>query len=197
MTAVTAITAQDTTGIGAIHPVPADVVREQIERCLSDIGADAIKTGMLGTAEIARAVAAVLRERAKGIPLVVDPVLASTSGAVLGDDGVAAAMKAALFPLAALITPNLPEAERLCGFPLRSADDLLRAGQALQAMGSGAVSAQGRTWRLRYADRPVVRARCQAAPLYRPARGHAAYARHGLYAVDGHRLRAGRRTFAR
>ena len=143
MTAITAITAQDTTGVGAIHPIPPDIVREQIERCLSDIGADAIKTGMLGSADIARAVAAALAAHAQGIPLVVDPVMVSTSGAALADAGVVEILKADLFPRAVLITPNLPEAETLCGFALRTPDDLLRAGEMLLSLGPQAVLLKG------------------------------------------------------
>jgi len=143
MTAVTAITAQDTTGVGAIHPVPVAVVVEQIERCLSDIGADAIKTGMLGSVEIARAVATTLAASAKGIPLVVDPVMVATSGAVLAESAVIEVMKADLFPKAALVTPNLPEAERLCGFALKTETDLHRAGEALLSLGSQAVLLKG------------------------------------------------------
>ncbi|MBV9046481.1 MAG: bifunctional hydroxymethylpyrimidine kinase/phosphomethylpyrimidine kinase, partial [Alphaproteobacteria bacterium] len=82
MTAITAITAQDTTGVGAIVPVAPEVVAEQISRCLTDIGADAIKTGMLGSATIVASVANVLDTHAKGVPLVVDPVMVATSGAV-------------------------------------------------------------------------------------------------------------------
>jgi hydroxymethylpyrimidine/phosphomethylpyrimidine kinase len=143
MTAITAITAQDTTGVGTIHPVPPDVVREQIARCLSDIGADAIKTGMLGSADIAHAVAAALAAQAAGIPLVVDPVLLSTSGAALADDGVVAVLKADLFPRATLVTPNIPEAERLCGFALKTPGDVLRAGAALLVLGPKAVLLKG------------------------------------------------------
>ncbi len=143
MTAVTAVTAQDTTGIGAVHPIPADTVREQIARCLADIGADAVKTGMLGSADIARAVAAELAASASGIPLVVDPVMISTSGTALADPGVVEILKADLFPRATLITPNLPEAERLCGFALRTPDDLVRAGDMLLSLGPQAVLLKG------------------------------------------------------
>lgn len=143
MTAVTAITAQDTTGVGGIQLIPAALVREQIERCLSDIGVDAIKIGMLGSAEIARTVAAVLATHAKDIPLVVDPVMVSTSGAALADAGVIEVLKADLFPRAGLITPNIPEAERLCGFALRTPDDVLRAGETLLSLGPRAVLLKG------------------------------------------------------
>ena len=143
MTAVTAVTAQDTTGIGAIHPVPEDVVVEQIERCLNDIGADAIKIGMLGTTAVAASVAAVLKRLAQGIPCVVDPVMVATSGAALADDGVIETLKTSLFPGAALITPNFPEAERLTGIALKTGDDLLRAGARLLALGPKAVLIKG------------------------------------------------------
>ena len=143
MTAVTAVTAQDTTGIGAVHLVPAAMVHEQIVRCLADIGADAVKLGMLGSGEIARAVADALDKHAADIPRVVDPVLAATTGTPLADDGVLAELKTTLVRGAALITPNLPEAERLCGFALRTPDDLLRAGAALLALGPKAVLIKG------------------------------------------------------
>jgi len=143
MTAVTAVTAQDSTGIGAIHLVPAAVVREQIERCLSDIGADAIKIGMLGSAEIARTVAETILKCASAVPRVVDPVMVSTSGATLADDRVIEVLKISFFADAALITPNLPEAEKLCGFALKSGDDLLRAGAMLLSLGPKAVLLKG------------------------------------------------------
>jgi hydroxymethylpyrimidine/phosphomethylpyrimidine kinase len=143
MTAVTAITAQDTTGIGSVHLVPAAIVREQIVRCLADIGADAIKIGVLGSGEIAQTVATTLAQCAPAIPLVVDPVLVSTSGTSLADEAVLAALRSSLFPHAALITPNLPEAEKLCGFALRSAEDLLRAGASLLSLGPSAVLLKG------------------------------------------------------
>ena len=140
MTAITAVTAQDTTGIGAVHPIPPDVVREQILRCLSDIGADAIKIGMLGTADVARAVVSALP---KDIPLVVDPVLASTSGTAFADGGVLEVLKADFFPRATLVTPNLPEAQRLCGFDLADPQEVLRAGEMLLSLGPGAVLIKG------------------------------------------------------
>lgn len=143
MTAITAVTAQDTTGVGAIQAIPAEVVREQIVRCLSDIGADAIKTGMLANAESVHAAAEELAARAQGIPLVVDPVLTSTSGHVLGGDDVVDAIKAALLHHATLVTPNIPEAEHLCGFAIETGDDLRRAGEVLLALGSKAVLIKG------------------------------------------------------
>lgn len=143
MTAVTAITAQDTTGVGAVQLVSPAVVKEQISRCLTDIGADAIKIGMLGSAEIARAVAGVIAELAPGTPVVVDPVMVATSGAPLADEDVVEALKKLFFPGATLITPNFPEAERLCGFVLHAGDDLLHAGETLLSLGPNAVLLKG------------------------------------------------------
>jgi len=143
MTAITAVTAQDTTGVGSIHLVPAAIVSEQIERSLCDIGADAIKIGMLGSPEIATSVAETLQRHARGIPLVIDPVMVSSSGIALAGDAVMDVLKASLFPLASLITPNLPEAERLCGFSLQAGDELLRAGRLLLSLGPRAVLLKG------------------------------------------------------
>ncbi len=121
MTAVTAVTVQDTTGVRAIHPIPAQIVCDQILACLGDIGADAIKTGMLGSAEMVEIVAGTLAMHAKGIPLVVDPVMASTSGTSFLDDRGIEALKARFLPLATLVTPNIPEFARLTDADL--ADD--------------------------------------------------------------------------
>ena len=143
MTAITAVTAQDTTGIGAIQLVSPAVVHEQIARCLSDIGADAIKIGMLGSAEIARAVAAALRRFAGDIPLVVDPVMGASTGAMLADIATVEALKSELFPRSRLITPNLPEAQALCGFSVATLDDVTHAGEMLLSLGPGAVLIKG------------------------------------------------------
>lgn len=143
MTALTAVTAQNTTGVGAIELLPPWFVAEQIRRCLADIGADAIKIGMLGSPAIAHAVAQTLHELAEGVPVVVDPVMVATSGAHLAEDGVAQALKTDLFPRATLVTPNLPEAAQLCGFELSTADDTARAGAMLLAMGPQSVLIKG------------------------------------------------------
>lgn len=113
MTAVTAVTAQDTTAVHRIHAMPAALVRDQILACLDDIGVDAIKTGMLWSSETVKTVADTLSERAPGVPLVVDPVMVSTSGTSLLADEAVAILKARLFPLATLVTPNTLEIERL------------------------------------------------------------------------------------
>ena len=142
MTAITAITAQDTTGIGAIHPVPAEIVRAQIARCLADIGADAIKTGMLGSVEMVEAVATLLDEAA-GVPAVIDPVMIAKGGAALQQADALAAVRALLLPRAALLTPNAPEAAALTGLAVETTDDLRRAGEALLNLGAKAVLMKG------------------------------------------------------
>jgi len=143
MTAVTAITVQDTTGVHGVHAVPVTIVRDQMVRVLEDIGADAIKTGMLGSAEVVEAVAEILRARAKTIPVVVDPVMIAKGGAKLLDDGAIAVLKKALLPLAAIVVPNAPEAAALTGLRVVSPDDLVQAGKALLALGADAAFVKG------------------------------------------------------
>jgi len=113
MTAVTAVTVQDTMSVRAIHPVPPEIVRDQILACLNDIGCDAIKTGMLGSAKTVEMVADALANHTKGIPLVVDPVMASTSGTQFLDAKAIDALKRWLVPIATVVTPNIPEFVRL------------------------------------------------------------------------------------
>lgn len=112
MTAVTAITAQNTLGVSGVHPVPTEMVVAQMRACIEDIGVDAVKIGMIGSAETAHAVAAVLEGVAA--PIVLDPVMVATSGAVLADDATIDAF-ARLMRLATLVTPNLPELAALGG----------------------------------------------------------------------------------
>lgn len=108
---VTAVTAQDTTAVHRVHALPADVVDAQIEAVLGDLPVAAVKTGMLGSAEVVALVA----ERLAHLPLVVDPVLVATSGAVLGDESVTGAYRTHLLPVATVVTPNLDEARALTG----------------------------------------------------------------------------------
>lgn len=107
MTAITAITAQNTLGVSAIHPIPTDMVLAQIDAVVRDIGVDAIKIGMIGSARTALAVAEKLGEL-PGVPVVFDPVMVSTSGATLADDAAIAAFER-LMDRATVVTPNLPE----------------------------------------------------------------------------------------
>ncbi len=122
-TAITAVTAQNTRGVGAVHLVPPDIVAAQIEACLSDIGADAIKIGMLGSAGVIRAVAAALAKRARRIPIVLDPVMVSTSGSRLLAANAVKTLIASLFPLASVVTPNLPETRALVGLKSSKRND--------------------------------------------------------------------------
>lgn len=143
MTAVTAVTVQDTRRVHSVQLMKADVVADQIRVCLKDIGSNAIKIGMLGNAAIVRAVAEALQKHARGIPVVLDPVMLSTSGAQLLDARGVEALKRELLPLATLVTPNLPEARALAG--LRSSDrkKVEGAGRKLMAMGAGAALIKG------------------------------------------------------
>lgn len=113
MTAITAITAQNTLGVTAVHPVSTDMVLAQIDAVVSDIGIDAVKIGMIGSAETAAVVAERLTSLS-GIPIVFDPVMIATSGAALADAGTIAAFDR-LMAIAALTTPNLPELDMLGG----------------------------------------------------------------------------------
>jgi hydroxymethylpyrimidine/phosphomethylpyrimidine kinase len=139
-TSITALTAQNTLGVFGVHPVPAAFVRLSIETVLADIGADAIKLGMLANAEIIEAVAATLPG---DIPLVLDPVMVATSGAVLLPEHAIAALCALLIPRADIITPNLPEAARLTGLPVGTQAEQIAAGKALLAMGAKAALIKG------------------------------------------------------
>ncbi len=112
MTAITAVTAQNTLGVDAVHPIPTDIVMAQIKACLSDIGADAIKIGMIGSAETAHAVADLLE--GLDVPIVFDPVMVATSGATLADAETVAAFER-LMGIASVVTPNVPELETLGG----------------------------------------------------------------------------------
>jgi hydroxymethylpyrimidine/phosphomethylpyrimidine kinase len=142
-TALTALTAQDTSGVHAIHVVPPEFVARQIAVVLDDIGADAVKTGMLGNAATIKAVADALAHHAKGVPLVVDPVMIAKGGASLLRHDAVAALTRLLLPMASLVTPNLPEAEVLCGFAIPDIDAMHRAATALLRLGVPAVLLKG------------------------------------------------------
>ncbi|WP_114970321.1 bifunctional hydroxymethylpyrimidine kinase/phosphomethylpyrimidine kinase [Rhodoferax ferrireducens] len=142
MTAITALTAQNTCGVRAIHGVPPQMLRDQIDAVLEDIGADAVKIGMLHAPEIVRTVAeAIDRYALKNV--VFDPVMVATSGAVLIDDTAVDVLVRELFPRVAVITPNLDEAALLVGHPLRSAQDMEQAALALLDKGARAVLLKG------------------------------------------------------
>lgn len=123
-TAITAVTVQNTLGVEAVHPVPIDIIKGQIEAVLSDIGADAVKIGMLHSAEVVLTVAEMLRKY-KMKNVVLDPVMVSTSGHRLIEESAIETLQKELIPLARVITPNIPEAEILLGGVRIEAQDAL------------------------------------------------------------------------
>jgi hydroxymethylpyrimidine/phosphomethylpyrimidine kinase len=135
MTAITAVTVQDTYKVHSVNPLPATLVRDQIAVCLKDIGADAIKIGMLGDGEIALAVAEALEADDHGTPLVLDPVLAASDGTSFLDNAGRRILEQRLFPLATLITPNLLESEQLVGILPRSEEDYHHAAERFAGFG--------------------------------------------------------------
>lgn len=142
-TAITALTAQDTKDVYAIHEVPPDFVRRQIEVVLDDIGADCIKTGMLHRIEVVEVVADVLAAKAPTVPLVVDPVVVAKGGARLLREDTIACLRERLLPRATLLTPNLPEAEILAEMRIGGSGDLEAAGRRLRELGASAVLMKG------------------------------------------------------
>jgi hydroxymethylpyrimidine/phosphomethylpyrimidine kinase len=142
MSAVTALTAQNTVGVSGIHPVPPDFAAAQISAVLEDIGADAVKIGMLYSAELIRVVAEQLRKfNARNI--VLDPVMVAQSGDRLLRDDAVGAMTEVLMPLADVVTPNIPEAEVLLGRDIRSVEDMRRAARDLGRFGSRSILVKG------------------------------------------------------
>jgi hydroxymethylpyrimidine/phosphomethylpyrimidine kinase len=140
-TAVTAVTVQDTKGVQSVNAIAPDVVRGQIEAALKDIGADAIKIGMLGNADIVAAVADALE--GTSIPLVLDTVLLSSSGAPLLDEAGIELLKRRLLRRAALVTPNLPECEALTGVYPKSQHRLRNAAMVFKLLGVSHVLFKG------------------------------------------------------
>ena len=141
---VTALTAQNTRGVQAIHDVPAAFVAAQIESVFSDLAVGAVKIGMLSQIAVIDAVAKGLERYAKDLPVVLDPVMVATSGDRLISDDAVAALRGRLMPLADLITPNLPEAAALLGEPVASDEAAaLAQGRALIALGARAVLIKG------------------------------------------------------
>lgn len=139
---LTAITAQNTVGVTAVHEIPTDVIAAQIDAVVSDIGADAVKTGMLSSPAIVATVADAIRRH--GISnLVVDPVMVAKSGDRLLREEAIATICDDLIPLANVVTPNIPEAEDLTGLSIESDDDVRRAAEAIIGMGAGSVVIKG------------------------------------------------------
>ncbi|MBI2261209.1 MAG: bifunctional hydroxymethylpyrimidine kinase/phosphomethylpyrimidine kinase [Caulobacterales bacterium] len=140
-TAITAITVQNTLGVHGVHPLPLDLIEAQARAVLDDIGADAIKTGMLGSSEVVERVAAILDT--SDAPAVVDPVMIAKGGHPLLPDAAVQAVRTLMVPRAALLTPNAPEAEALTGLGVADLDGQRRAGEALLALGARAVLMKG------------------------------------------------------
>jgi len=130
-------------GVFGVLSIPPEFVRRQIEVVLDDIGADAIKTGMLHDAAVIEAIAAVLQERAAAIPVVVDPVMVAKGGARLIDPAAVEALKRLLIARAEIVTPNLPEAAILCGAAIGNLAQMRAAGETLLALGCRAVLVKG------------------------------------------------------
>jgi hydroxymethylpyrimidine/phosphomethylpyrimidine kinase len=131
MTALTALTAQNTVGVDGVHTVPPEFIVAQVRAVVRDIGVDAVKIGMLGTAETVAAVVAALAELPPGVPVVVDPVMVAESGAVLLDEAARGALVADLLPRATVVTPNIPEARVLAGDETLAPEALPAAVHAL------------------------------------------------------------------
>ena len=142
MSAITALTAQNTRGVQGVHPVPPSFVAQQIDSVVSDIGVDAAKTGMLGSADVVEAVAE--RLQAHGIRrLVVDPVMVAKSGDPLLAPEAVEAVRRRLLPLALVVTPNLPEAARLTGLDVTGPEAMREAARRLHDMGARFVVVKG------------------------------------------------------
>ncbi|RYC33179.1 bifunctional hydroxymethylpyrimidine kinase/phosphomethylpyrimidine kinase [Lichenibacterium minor] len=143
MAALTALTAQNTRGVSAVHVPPPEFLTAELDAVFADVRVDAVKIGMLATGDMVRAVARCLAAR-PGLPVVLDPVLVATSGDSLGAPDVVDALVEHLLPLATVITPNLPEAARLSGLPVPDDEDAMRAAaQGLMARGARAVLVKG------------------------------------------------------
>ena len=140
-TAITAITAQNTLGVRAVKAISPSMVVAQAQAVLEDLGADVIKTGMVGDMAMVETVAALLDEAA--LPAVVDPVMRATVGAVLLDPAALDVLRSLMIPRADLLTPNAPEAEALTGMTIADADDMRRAGEILLRAGARAVLMKG------------------------------------------------------
>ncbi len=144
--ALTALPVQNTCGVRSIHPVPVEVVADQMRAILDDIPADAIKIGMVHSAELAHAISGVLGEypgAAWAGKVVFDPVMVATSGHRLIEDETIGAIVEKLFPLAAVITPNMDEAAVLAGIRVATLDDMYRAGEKILALGCRSLLLKG------------------------------------------------------
>lgn len=143
MTAITALTAQNTKGVFGVHEVPIPFLRQQLDLLIDDIGVDAIKTGMLHSGPVIDAICDVIEEKAMDVPLVVDPVMVAKGGHPLLEHEAMGVLKARLILRAHILTPNLPEAELLTGMTIRDVDDMHHAAEMLLSLGPPAVLLKG------------------------------------------------------
>lgn len=142
-TAITALTAQNTQGVFGIVPLDPAFIAQQMLLVLSDIGADAIKTGMLHSVDVIERVAGVIDEAGQDIPIVVDPVMVAKGGHALLDPDASSTLRERLCPLATVLTPNIPEATELTHIRIHAHDDMLQAAEALLELGPYAVFLKG------------------------------------------------------
>ena len=143
MTAITALTVQNTLGVHDIHNIPASFVAEQIKAVLTDIGADCIKIGMLSHPEIIDVVCNTLEQEAPDVPIVLDPVMVAKGGTSLLSDEAVEALKTSLVPRALILTPNIPEAETLAGFAAPEITDAEALAKALSNLGPQGILLKG------------------------------------------------------
>ena len=143
MTAITALTVQNTLGVHDIHNIPASFVAEQIKAVLTDIGADCIKIGMLSHPEIIDVVCNTLEQEAPDVPIVLDPVMVAKGGTSLLSDEAVEALKTSLVPRALILTPNIPEAETLAGFEAPEIADAEALAKALSNLGPQGILLKG------------------------------------------------------
>lgn len=143
MTAITALTAQNTTGVYGVVPVDTDFIAQQMRLVLEDIGADSLKTGMLHSSGVIETVVDVLDEEAPDLAVVADPVMFAKGGHALLEPDAMDALRKRLVPRAAIITPNIPEAEALAEIKIAGVDDMQRAGEIIMGLGANAVLVKG------------------------------------------------------
>lgn len=143
MTAVTALTAQNTLGVQDVYPIPTEFLERQMESVLTDLGADCVKTGMLHESKVIETVVGTVDRFAPDTPLIVDPVMVAKGGAALLVDEAVETLRSRLVPRATVLTPNIPEAEALTGQSVSGDSDLDRLAEALLALGPKAVLLKG------------------------------------------------------
>ncbi len=185
MTVITALTAQNSREVSAVWNVPAGLVHAQMDALWSDFPVGAAKTGMLAAADTIRAVASGIR-RWNVDKLVVDPVMIAQSGASLIDDDAVAVLREELLPLALIVTPNIPEAEKLSGFTIETIEDMEQAAEEIAKSGSAGRSRQGRTQDAAgYGDRYSFPGG-KSIEVHRRADFYGEHTRDGLYIECGH-----------